>query len=40
VTNLFAMATEQLHEMVAGKDVAEALADIDSQWNEVLAEYA
>ncbi len=40
VTNLQAIAVEQVHEMVAGKDVDEALADIDSGWNEVLAKYS
>lgn len=40
VTNLQAIAVEQVHEMVAGKDVGEALADIDAGWNEVLAKYS
>ena len=38
-TNLFRIATEQVHEMVGGKSVADGLADIDAGWNDVLSQY-
>ena len=38
-TNLFRIATEKVHEMVGGKDVAKGLAEIDAGWDEVLAQY-